>query len=127
MHTYCAGLMAVPEGDWHCPECAGAAAAPAESGPAANGSAPAVLDVGDDDDEEPAVAAGSSRQGARRRRGALASARAPAAAGHGAAGRGAAAVALSLEDSVSGELAALGDPAVLPAHGQSAASRRAGS
>lgn len=125
MHTYCAGLMAVPEGDWHCPECAEAAAAPSESGPAANGSAPAVLDASDDDDEELAVAAGSSRQGARRRRGVLASGRAPAAAGHETGGRGAAAAAAehTLEDSISGEFTALGDPAALPAHGHSAASR----
>jgi hypothetical protein len=127
MHTYCAGLMSVPEGDWHCPECAEAAAAPAESGPAANGSAPAVLDVSDEDDEGSAVAAGSRRQGTRRRRGVLASGQVPAAAGHGAAGRGAAtsavAAELTLEDSISGELTARGNPTALPAHGQSAASR----
>lgn len=61
MHTFCAGLMAVPEGEWFCPECAEAQLAPPLGGPVAHGAGPAVLDLSDGDEDPAYGPAAASR------------------------------------------------------------------
>lgn len=47
MHTFCAGLSEVPEGQWYCPDCA--AAAEREDPTAAPASSTAAVGAGDED------------------------------------------------------------------------------
>lgn len=86
MHTWCAGLMAVPEGEWFCPECA-AQQPQLLSGRANASAASQMLLLPDSDDDvatdpafvpaaaEESAAAEQQLRGGRRRRGPLHTAR----------------------------------------------------